>query len=96
MNLSSHFYLSRTTAAFVLIRGNETKNINSFTDMIQPLAIVSLPAVAFGVYYQVMPPVAMRFGVLSCILLHTYDRMWKPNGANFETMPHAQSRRRVW
>jgi hypothetical protein len=64
--------------------------------MAQPLALVALPSVAYAAYYRAMPPAALRFGVVSCMLLHAYDRCIHPKGVMTEHMPLARLNRRVW
>ncbi|RYG47347.1 hypothetical protein EON67_08670 [archaeon] len=83
-----------TTAAYTLVRG--TGDTRGVSGMIKPLAIVGLPAAAYAAYYRSMPPQAVRFGLYSCVLLHVYDRIWKPHGAMMENMPTTKLHRRIW
>ena len=81
-----------TTAAFTMIRGNG--DTTGFSGMVKPLAIVAVPAAGFAAYYRAAPPHAMSLGLLSCILLHGFDRVLKPRGLFEENMPTAKLHRR--
>ena len=59
----------------------------------QPLLVTAIPTVAYAAYYRGMPPQAMRFGLLSCVLLHLYDRVIHPKGLMTEVMPMARLNR---
>ena len=76
------------------MRGNgDTRGVSG---MVKPLAVVSIPTLAYAAYYRAVPPQALRFGVYSCVLLHLYDRVWKPHGIAEENLPTAKMQRRVW
>ena len=64
--------------------------------MLQPLALVALPSAGYAIAYRTTPPPALRFGVISCALLHVYDRCIHPKGLMTEHMPMARLNRRVW
>jgi hypothetical protein len=82
------------TVAFTLVRGNgDTRGL---TGLAKPLAIVSIPTLAYAAYYRALPPQALRFGLYSCVLLHVYDRILKPHGIMEENMPTTKMHRRVW
>jgi hypothetical protein len=83
-----------TTAAFTVIRGN--KDTTGITGMIKPLAIVSVPTIAYAAYYRAAPPQALTFGLLSCVFLHTFDRMLRPRGLFEENMPTTKLNRRTF
>lgn len=76
-----------------MIRGNG--DTTGFSGMVKPLAIVAVPTIGFAAYYRAAPPHAMSLGLLSCVLLHGFDRVLKPRGLFEENMPTAKLHRRT-
>lgn len=77
-----------------MIRG--TGDTRGLYPMVMPLAIVAAPTIAYTAYYRAQPPQALRFGVASCVVLHLYDRVWKPTGILESEMPTTRLHRQIW
>ena len=84
--------LCSTTAAFTVIRG--TGDTRGLVGLVQPLAIVSLPTIGYAAYLRAAPPAALPLGVVSCALLHAFDRILKPRGLMQDNMPTTRLHRR--
>lgn len=75
-----------------MLRGNgDTRGLKG---LLQPLAIVAAPTVAYAAFYRSAPPAAMVHGVLASTLLHAYDRMAAVHGETLDVMPVTKLHRR--
>ena len=91
----SHSPRPSHTAFFAAYRGNggDTAGLGG---MVQPLLVTSLPTIAYSAYTRAAPPAFLGLSLVSCVLLHTYDRVWHPKGLHTENAPLARLNRRVF
>jgi hypothetical protein len=79
----------------VLLRDSfESKEgAGSFGAWFKATALTAVPTVAYAVAYKAPPPAAVRFGLFSTVLLHSYDRLLK---LRYPFMDHMQGNRRAF
>ncbi len=83
------------TAFFAVYRGNGGETAG-WGGMVQPLLVTSLPTVGYAAYTRALPPPFLSYSLVSCVLLHAYDRVWHPKGLHTENMPTVKMNRRVF
>jgi len=83
------------TAFFAAYRGNGGETAG-WGGMVQPLLVTSLPTVGYAAYTRAMPPAFLSYSLVSCVLLHGYDRVWHPKGLHTDVMPTVRGNRRVF
>lgn len=72
-----------------MLRDNfeQSSGYGSWSAFAKAAGIVALPTVGMAVAQKASPPAALRFGVYGSVLLHVYDRLYKPSTPYLEHMP---------
>lgn len=71
-----------------MLRDNfeQSSGYGSWSAYLKATGIVALPTVGMAVAQKASPPAALRFGLYGTVLLHVYDRVYKPKTPFVEYM----------
>lgn len=74
---------------FVMARDSfeQSSGYGSASAWLKATGLVALPTVGFVAAKRASPPAALRFGLYGTVLLHVYDRVYKPGAPFLEHMP---------
>ena len=74
---------------FVMARDSFEKSsgYGSWVAWAKATGLVALPTAGFIAAKRASPPAALRFGLYGTLLLHIYDRVYKPSFPFVEHMP---------
>jgi hypothetical protein len=77
---------------FVLARDSfeRTSGFGSWSAYLKATGLVALPAAGIVAAKRASPPAALRFGLYGTVLLHMYDRVYKPTTPFVEHMGMAR------
>ena len=68
----------------------QSSGFGSWSAYAKATGIVALPTVAYAAAYRASPPAALRFGLYGTVLLHVFDRVFKPKQPFVEYMGMAR------